>query len=332
MKFLALLSLVVSNLAFASTTVTGAGATFPAPIYAKWAEAYKAKTGNTVNYQSIGSGGGIKQIRAKTVDFGASDMPLPADQLEQAGLIQFPAVIGGVVPVVNLEGIKPGQLRLTGPLLAEIYMGKITKWNDPAIRELNPSVTLPNTDITLVYRSDGSGTTFLWAHYLSQVSPEWKQKLGAGTTVNWPAGVGGKGNEGVSAFVQKIKGSIGYVEFAYAKKNNIPHVQVKNRAGNFVEPDDPTFQAASANADWNSVPGMGVILTDQPGANSWPITGASFILVYRVPVDAARTRAVLDFFKWSYENGAAMSRDLDYVHLPPEVVKQVQSEWQKIKF
>ncbi len=332
MKFLALLSLVVSNLAFASTTVTGAGATFPAPIYAKWAEAYKAKTGNTVNYQSIGSGGGIKQIRAKTVDFGASDMPLPADQLEQAGLIQFPAVIGGVVPVVNLEGIKPGQLRLTGPLLAEIYMGKITKWNDPAIRELNPSVTLPNTDITLVYRSDGSGTTFLWAHYLSQVSPEWKQKLGAGTTVNWPAGVGGKGNEGVSAFVQKIKGSIGYVEFAYAKKNNIPHVQVKNRAGNFVEPDDPTFQAASANADWNSVPGMGVILTDQPGANSWPITGASFILVYRVPVDAARTRAVLDFFKWSYENGAAMSRDLDYVHLPPEVVKQVQGEWQKIKF
>lgn len=332
MKFLALLSLVVSNLAFASTTATGAGATFPAPIYAKWAEAYKAKTGNTVNYQSIGSGGGIKQIRAKTVDFGASDMPLPADQLEQAGLVQFPAVIGGVVPVVNLDGIKPGQLRLTGPLLADIYMGKITKWNAPAIKELNPSVTLPNTDITLVYRSDGSGTTFLWAHYLSQVSAEWKQKLGAGTTVNWPSGVGGKGNEGVSAFVQKIKGSIGYVEFAYAKKNNIPHVQVKNRAGNFVEPDDPTFQAASANADWNSAPGMGVILTDQPGANSWPITGASFILVYRVPADAARTRAVLEFFKWSYENGAAMSKELDYVHLPPEVVKQVQREWQKIQF
>jgi phosphate transport system substrate-binding protein len=327
-----MLTLLVSSLAFAANiTIVGAGATFPYPLYAKWSEAYKQATNNTVTYQSIGSGGGIKMIRAGTVDFGASDMPLSGDQLQQGGLVQFPVTIGGVVPVVNLEGIAAGQLKLTGPVLADIYMGKITRWDDPAIKNLNPAVKLPSIEIVLVYRSDGSGTTFLWAHYLSQVSTEWKEKFGSGTTVNWPKGVGGKGNEGVSNFVQKIKGSIGYVEYAYAKKNKITYAQVKNRAGNFVSPTEDAFQAASSGADWNSVPGMGVILTDQAGATSWPITGASFILMYRVPANAARSKATLDFFSWSLDNGRAMSDELDYVHLPVEVIRRVRQEWQKIQ-
>ena len=260
--------------------ITGAGATFPYPIYAKWAEAYKQKTGIGMNYQSIGSGGGIAQIKAKTVDFGASDMPLKPEDLQTAGLMQFPAIIGGVVPVVNIEGVAPGAMKFTGPVLADIYLGKIKKWNEKAIADLNPGVKLPDELITVVRRSDGSGTTFIWTDYLSKVSPEWKQKVGASTAVAWPEGVGGKGNEGVAAYVQRIKGSIGYVEYAYAKKNKMSYAQVQNRDGTYVQPDDSAFQAAAAGADWKGTPGFGVILTDQPGKQSWPVTGASFILMH----------------------------------------------------
>ena len=261
--------------------LTGAGATFPYPIYAKWAEAYKKATGTGLNYQSIGSGGGIKQIKARTVDFGASDMPLAADELGKEGLLQFPAIMGGVVPVVNLEGVAPGQLKLTGAVLADIYLGKIVKWNAPEIAMLNPGVSLHDTEITVVHRADGSGTSFLWTDYLSKTNPNFKSTVGAGTAVKWPVGVGGKGNEGVAANVQRMKGAIGYVEYAYAKKNRIAHVQLKNRDGQFVQPDDETFKAAAAGADWAKTPGMAVVLTDQAGKNAWPITGASFILMHR---------------------------------------------------
>ena len=286
-------SIAVAASAFAATAqaanITGAGATFPYPIYAKWAELYKAASGNGMNYQSVGSGAGIKQIKAKTVDFGASDMPLPAAELNAAGLFQFPAVMGGVVPIVNLAGLAPGQMKLSGAVIADIYMGKITKWNAPQIVALNPGVALPATDITVVRRADSSGTSFLWTDYLSKASPEWKTKVGAGTTVKWAVGVGGKGNEGVAANVQRIKGSIGYVEWAYAKKNKMAHTQLQNKDGVFLQPSDDAFKAAAAGANWAGTPGFAIILTDQPGKASWPVTGASYILVHKSQ-DAAKGR------------------------------------------
>jgi len=307
--------------------ITGAGATFPFPIYAKWAEAYKQKTGTGMNYQSIGSGAGIKQIQAKTVDFGATDAPLKGDELAKAGLVQFPAIIGGVVPVVNLEGIKPGEIKLTGPVLADIYFGKLKKWNEKAIADLNPGVKLPDENITVVRRSDGSGTTFLWTDYLSKVSPEWKEKVGSSTAVAWPEGVGGKGNEGVASYVQRIKGAIGYVEYAYAKKNKMIHVAVRNKDGVFVQPDDSAFQAAAGYADWKSQPGFYQILTEQPGKTSWPITGASFILMPAKSDKPASTQEVMKFFDWALKNGQKMAQDLDYVPLPESVVKLINDEW-----
>jgi len=307
--------------------ITGAGATFPYPIYAKWAEAYKAKTGNKLNYQSIGSGGGIRQIQNKTVDFGASDMPLKPEELEKIGLLQFPTVVGGDIPVVNLSGIKPGELKLTGPVLADIYLGKIKKWNSQGIASLNPGVKLPDQDITVVHRSDGSGTTFIWVNYLSKVSQEWKDKVGEGTSVNWPVGVGGKGNEGVASYVQRIKGAIGYVEYAYALQNRLTHTLVKNRDGSFVAPNIESFKAAAAGAQWDKAPGMYLILTDQPGKNSWPISGATFILVYKMQEKADRAKEVLKFFDWAYIDGDKLAQDLDYVPLPDSVVKLIQSSW-----
>jgi len=307
--------------------ITGAGATFPFPIYAKWAEAYKQKTGNGMNYQSIGSGGGIAQIKAKTVDFGASDMPLKPEDLQSAGLMQFPAIIGGVVPIVNLEGVAPGAIRFTGPVLADVYLGKVKQWNDKAIADLNPNLKLPADPITVVRRSDGSGTTFLWTDYLSKMSPEWKSKVGASTAVAWPEGVGGKGNEGVSAYVQRIKGSIGYVEYAYAKKNKMTHAAVQNRDGQFVQPDDAAFQAAAAGADWKNAPGFGAILTDQPGKASWPITGASFILMHTKQEKPQTGAEVLKFFDWAFRNGQKMAEELDYVPLPPPLVAQIEDGW-----
>jgi len=306
--------------------ITGAGATFPYPIYAKWAEAYKQKTGVGMNYQSIGSGGGIAQIKAKTVDFGASDMPLKPEDLQAAGLTQFPAIIGGVVPVVNIEGIASGALKFTGPVLADIYLGKIKKWNDKAIADLNPGTKLPDDPITVVRRSDGSGTSFIWTDYLSKVSPEWKEKVGASTAVAWPEGVGGKGNEGVSAYVQRIKGSIGYVEYAYAKKNKMNVGSVQNKDGAFVKPEDDTFQAAAAYADWKA-PGMYQILTNQPGKNSWPITGASFILMHTKQDKPQNAAEVLRFFDWAYKNGGKLAEELDYVPMPESVAKLVEAAW-----
>lgn len=316
---------------FATTShavdITGAGATFPYPIYAKWAEEYKKATGTSMNYQSIGSGGGIKQITAKTVDFGASDMPLTPEALAKDGLVQFPAIIGGVVLVVNLEGIKPGAMRLTGPVAADIFLGKIKLWNDKAIADLNPGLKLPADPITVVRRSDGSGTTFLFTDYLSKMSPDWKAKVGSGTAVAWPGGVGGKGNEGVSGYVQRIKGSIGYVEYAYAKKNNMTHTALKNQAGNFIQPDDLTFQAATANADWAKAPGFFLVLTDQPGKDSYPISGASFILMHKSQDKPENGLAVLKFFEWSFKNGGKAAAAMDYVPMPEAAVKLVQTMW-----
>lgn len=326
-RFLAATALAFAMPLAQAADITGAGATFPYPAYAKWAEAYKAATGNALNYQSIGSGGGIKQIRAKTVDFGASDMPLKPEELKQDGMVQFPAIIGGVVPVVNVEGLAPGQLKLTGELLAEIYLGKVKTWTDPAIANLNPGVKLPSQPITVVRRSDGSGTTFLFTTYLSQVSPEWKDKVGASSAVSWPDGVGGKGNEGVASYVQNIKGSIGYVEYAYAKRNKMSHAQLKNRDGQFVSPDDAAFSAAAANAAWEKVPNFYEILTNQPGNASWPITGASFILLHAVPPKPDRTVEVLKFFSWAFKNGGAMATELDYVPMPASVVSLVEKMW-----
>jgi len=311
----------------AAVDITGAGATFPYPIYAKWAEAYKQKTGVGMNYQSIGSGGGIAQIKAKTVDFGASDMPLKAEDLQQAGLVQFPAIIGGVVPIVNIEGIGPGQIKFTGPVLADIYLGKIKSWNDKAIADINPGVKLPVDPITVVRRSDGSGTSFLWTDYLSKVSPEWKTKVGSGTAVAWPEGVGGKGNEGVAAYVQRIKGSIGYVEYAYAKRNKMAHAGVQNKDGQFVQPDDTAFQAAAAGADWKNTPGMGVVLTDQPGKASWPVTGASYILMQAKQDKPQSAVEVMKFFDWAFKNGGKMADELDYVAIPDAVSKQIADAW-----
>jgi len=310
-----------------AVNITGAGATFPYPIYAKWAEMYKAASGNGLNYQSVGSGAGIKQIKAKTVDFGASDMPLPAQDLEASGLFQFPAIMGGVVPVVNIPGVAPGQVKLTGPVLADIFLGKITKWNAQPIAALNPGVKLPADNITVVRRADSSGTSFLFTDYLSKTSPDWKLKIGAGTSVKWPTGVGGKGNEGVAANVQRIKGAIGYVEWAYAKKNRMAHTQLQNREGAFLQPDDAAFKAAAASADWAKAPGFGVVLTDQPGKASWPITGASYIIMYKAQADAAKGKEVLKFFDWAYREGDAAAADLDYVPMPDAVTKLVQDAW-----
>jgi phosphate transport system substrate-binding protein len=307
--------------------ITGAGATFPYPIYAKWAEQYKAVSGNSLNYQSVGSGAGIKQIKAKTVDFGASDMPLKADELDADGLMQFPAIIGGVVTVVNLDGVVPGQMKLTGPVIADIYLGKVTKWNAAEIAALNPGVKLPDLDITVVHRADGSGTSFLFTDYLSKASAEFKGKIGAGTAVKWVTGVGGKGNEGVAANVQRIKGSIGYVEWAYSKKNKMSHTQLKNKDGQFLQPDDDNFKAAAAGADWAKAPGFAVVLTDQAGKQSWPITGASYILMHKAQGDAAKGKEVLKFFDRSFKNGGASAAELDYVPLPASVVSLVQGAW-----
>jgi phosphate transport system substrate-binding protein len=307
--------------------ITGAGATFPYPIYAKWAEAYKAKTGVGMNYQSIGSGGGIAQIKAKTVDFGASDMPLKPEDLQAAGLTQFPAIIGGVVPVVNIEGVGPGAMKLTGPVLADIYLGKIKTWNDKAIADLNPTLKLAADPITVVRRSDGSGTTFIFTDYLSKVNDEWKTKVGSSTAVAWPEGVGGKGNEGVSAYVQRIKGSIGYVEYAYAKKNKMAYTSIQNKEGQFVQPEDASFQAAAAYADWKNAPGFYQILTNQPGKTTWPISGASFILMHTKQDKPQNAAEVLKFFDWSFKNGQKMAEELDYVPLPAEVTKVIADAW-----
>ena len=307
--------------------VTGAGATFPYPIYAKWADAYRKATGNGLNYQSIGSGGGIKQITAKTVDFGASDMPMKPDDLQKYGLVQFPAIMGGVVPVFNVKGVGPGQVRITGPLLADIYLGKIKMWNDPSLAALNKGAKLPSQAISVVHRSDGSGTTFLFTNYLSKVSPEFKSAVGEGTSVKWAAGVGGKGNEGGAAYVARIDGAIGYVEYAYAKQNKLSYALMGNREGNYVAPDDAAFKAAAAAADWAKAPGMYLILTDQPGKNSWPITGASFILLHKTQEKPANAKEVLKFFEWSFKNGGKLAQDLDYVPMPDPVVKLIQAQW-----
>lgn len=307
--------------------LTGAGASFPYPIYAKWAAQYHEATGNRVNYQSIGSGGGQQQIIAKTVDFGASDDPMKADALEKNGLVQFPAVIGGTVPVINLAGIQPGELKLTGPVLADIFLGKIKKWDDPAIKTLNPDLALPAKSIVVVHRSDGSGTTFGWTNYLSQVSAEWKDKVGEGKAVKWPVGQGGKGNEGVAAYVRQLKNSIGYVEYAYAKQNALAWAQLQNKDGIYVQPSQEAFAAAAENADWASAPGMGVVLNNEPGAQSWPVTAASFILVHARQDDAALAREVLSFFDWVFTNGAQAAVELDYVPLPGAVTAQVRQVW-----
>ena len=311
----------------AAMDISGAGATFPYPIYAKWADAYKKETGVGLNYQSIGSGGGIKQIQNKTVTFGASDMPLKLDQLNKDGLIQFPTVIGGAVPVVNLDGIKSGDVKLDGPTLAKIFLGEIKTWNDPAIAKLNPNAKLPSQAIVVVHRSDGSGTTFIWTNYLSKVSPDWKSKVGENTSVEWPTGIGAKGNEGVANNVQNTKGAIGYVEYAYAKQNKLTTVSLVNKDGHTVEPSSAAFQAAAASAKWDKADGFYVILTDQPGTASWPIAGATFILIHKQPRDPAAASEALKFFSWAYADGDQMAEDLDYVPLPKNVVTEIEKVW-----
>ncbi len=314
--------------------ITGAGATFPYPIYAKWAEAYHKQTGVGLNYQSIGSSGGIRQINSKTVAFGATDAPVAGEKLNELGQIQFPAIIGGTVPVINLDGFKPGELRITGPVMAEVFMGNIVKWNDPKLVALNPGKKLPDFNITVVHRADGSGTTFNWTDYLTEVSTEWKTRVGKGAAVKWPAAssVGGKGNEGVAANVNRIKGSIGYVEYAYVKKNGMTYMLLQNKAGNFVAPDDTTFAAAAAGADWFSVPGMGLSIVNQGGKDTWPVTTASFIIMYKEPADKKASQEVIKFFDWSFKNGAKLSSELDYVHLPSTLQDQIRSKvWNQIK-
>ncbi len=309
--------------------VTGAGATFPAPLYAKWADAYNKATGARINYQSVGSGAGLKQIRSKTVGFGASDMPLKDDELAKDGLVQFPTVIGGVVPVVNIKGIQPGQIKLTGQLLGDIYLGKVTKWSDPALAALNPGVPLPNATISVVRRADGSGTSFIFTNYLSKVNADWKSKVGEGTAVNWPIGAGGKGNEGVSSYVQRLPNSIGYVEYAYAKQNKMSHVLLKNQAGNFVAPDDATFKAAAAGAAWNKT--FYQVLTEQPGKDAWPLTGATFIVMHKSQDKPAQAASTLKFFEWAFVSGDAMAAELAYVALPDGVKNLVRKQWAEIK-
>ena len=314
--------------------ITGAGATFPYPIYAKWAEAYKKETGVGLNYQSIGSSGGIRQINNKTVAFGATDAPVKGEDLDKLGQVQFPAVIGGTVPVINLEGFRPGELQITGAVMAEVFMGNIVKWNDPKLLALNPGKKLPDANITVVHRADGSGTTFNWTDYLTTVSPEWASRVGRGAAVKWPAAssVGGKGNEGVAANVNRVKGAIGYVEYAYVKKNNMTFMQLQNKNGKFVSPDDLTFAAAAAGADWFSVPGMGISIVDQKGDTVWPVTTASFIIMYKDPADKKSSAEVLKFFDWSFKNGKKMAEELDYVSLPDVLTKQIRERvWSQIK-
>ncbi len=309
--------------------VTGAGASFPAPIYAKWADAFHKATGAKVNYQSVGSGAGIKQITAKTVDFGASDMPLKDEELAKQGLLQFPTVIGGVVPVVNIKGITPGQIKLTGAVLGDIYLGKITKWNDAAVTALNPGVPLPDAAIAVVRRADGSGTSFIFTNYLSKVNAEWKAKVGEGASLNWPTGAGGKGNEGVSAFVNRLPNSIGYVEYAYAKQNKMSYVQLKNAAGHYVSPDDTNFKAAAAGADWSK--SYYQVLTEQPGKDAWPLTGATFILMHKAQDKPSQATGSLKFFDWAYSSGDTMAADLDYVPLPDVLKTQIRKLWGDVK-
>jgi phosphate transport system substrate-binding protein len=336
--FLKTVAASVAALAFGTSAIaadiTGAGATFPFPVYAKWAEAYKAATGTGLNYQSIGSSGGLKQIRAKTVAFGASDAPVGGADLDKDGMVQFPAIVGGTVPVFNLDGIKPGDMKITGPVLADIFLGNITKWNDAKLAALNPGVALPDVAITVVHRADGSGTTFNFTDYLTAVSKDWADKVGKGAAVKWPAAssVGGKGNEGVAANVNRVKGAVGYVEYAYVKKNNMPFMQMQNANGKYVKPDDLTFAAAAAGADWFSVPGMGVSMVNAKGDAAWPISTASFILMYKEPTNKAESAEVLKFFDWSFKNGKKLAADLDYVPLPDSLTDQIRSKvWTQIK-
>jgi phosphate transport system substrate-binding protein len=324
-------AIAVSPFAASAADITGAGATFPAPVYAKWAEVYKAKTGNAVNYQAIGSGGGVKQIKGKTVDFGASDDPTPGDELKKSGLIQFPAVIGGVVPVVNVEGVGPGKMVLDANVIAAIYSGKVKKWNDPAIAKLNSGLKLPDQAITPVYRSDSSGTTAVFTTYLAEVTPQFESDVGAGKTVNWPTGIGGKGNAGVAANVSKLGGSIGYVEYAYAKQNKLAHTGLINKAGKLVQPEEKTFSAAAAGADWSKAPGLGISLNNQPEPDAWPITSASFILMHKDPTKPEQSAEVLKFFKWALAEGKALAKDLDYVPMPDATIPLIEATWKEIK-
>jgi phosphate transport system substrate-binding protein len=331
-----LLTFIVSGVLAASCVaadITGAGATFPYPIYAKWAEAYKKDSGVGLNYQSIGSSGGVRQINAGTVTFGATDAPVKGEDLDKLGQVQFPAIIGGTVPIVNLDGFKPGELRITGPVLAEVFMGTITKWNDQKLVALNPGKRLPDQNITVVHRADGSGTTFNWTDYLTVVSPDWAQRVGRGAAVKWPAAssVGGKGNEGVAANVTRIKGSIGYVEYAYVKKNNLVFMQLQNRSGRWVNPDDTTFAAAADGADWFSVPGMGLSIVNQANPNAWPVSSASFIIMYKNPKDKEQSANVIKFFDWAFKNGKNLALELDYVPLPDSLTNQIrQRVWTQI--
>jgi phosphate transport system substrate-binding protein len=328
MTFTAALALAGAFTGASAQDVTGAGASFPAPLYSRWAADYNKATGSRINYQSVGSGAGIRQIRGKTVDFGASDAPLKDDELAKDGLMQFPTAIGGVVPVVNIAGLQARQLKLTGSLLADIYLGKVAKWNDPAIAALNPGVKLPDAPIAVVRRADGSGTTFIFTNYLSKVSPEWQTKVGEGTAVNWPTGAGGKGNEGVSAFVQRLPNSIGYVEYAYAKQNKMTYALLQNASGAFVAPEDVAFKAAAANADWSK--SFYQILTNQPGKDSWPITGATFIMMHAKQDKPAQAAAALRFFDWAFKNGDKVADELDYVPMPDAVKSTIRQQWAKI--
>ncbi len=332
-KFIALAAAAVTGVIVsqpvAAADISGAGATFPYPIYAKWADAYKKETGTGLNYQSIGSGGGIKQIKAKTVTFGATDAPLTGKDLDEFGLVQFPMVMGGIVPVVNIEGMKPGELVLDGATVAKIFLGEVKTWDAPEIKKLNPDVKLPSAAIAVVHRSDGSGTTYNFTYYLSAVSPDWKSKVGTEKAVEWPVGIGAKGNEGVANNVAQTGGSIGYVEYAYAKQNKLTYTDMMNKDGKKVAPTSEAFAAAAANADWESVPGYGVILADQPGATTWPMTAATFILMYKTPEDPASSRLALEFFSWAYDKGGKMADELDYISMPEGVVKSVKAMWAK---
>ena len=334
MKQLFAFILAIATFSASAQTITGAGATFPYPIYSKWSELYNKESGVALNYQSIGSSGGIRQIDAKTVTFGATDAPVAGDKLDKNGQVQFPAIIGGTVPIVNLDGFKPGELRITGPVMAEVFLGEINKWNDPKLAALNPGKKLPDLEITIVHRADGSGTTFNWTDYLSSTSAKWAEKVGKGAAVKWPAAssVGGKGNEGVAANVQRVKGSIGYVEYAYVKKNNLTFLQLQNKSGRYVSPDDLTFAAAAAGADWFSVPGMGVSIVDQKGDTVWPISTASFIIMYKDPADKKASQDTLKFFDWAFKNGKKAAEELDYVALPDSLTKQIRERvWSQIK-
>lgn len=334
-KIVFILSIITLSVFFVSSLsaggkkggITGAGASFPYPLYSQWTYKYNQITGLKINYQSIGSGGGIRQIKAKTIDFGASDAPLEAKELDESGLIQFPMVMGGVVPVVNIEGIEAGKLKLSAKVLADIFLGKITKWNDSSIKTLNPGLNLPNKDITVVYRADGSGTTWIYTKYLAKVSDEWNSKVGADKAVQWPVGIGGKGNEGVASYVKRVDGSIGYVEFAYAVQNKLAYILLQNHSGKYVAPTKESFMASAANADWEKAPGFYLILVDQPGHDSWPITGASFIIIYKEQTDMTVAKDMLDFFDWCYKHGKDKAFDLDYVPMPDNVVKLVQDKW-----